>query len=479
MRIRRVSHRLLFGVVVFLVMSLFWGALHARAALAAPVHQELQPTATPQASDTATPEAQEASAPSDQSLLSIGNDTCLQCHGQPGLTLQLENGDSLDLYVPADEYDHSIHGKEGYACVQCHTKVGNYPHPSFSAKDSRDASLQLYEACKRCHLGQYEKAQDSVHAQMQAAGVREAAICTDCHTAHAVQRMTDPVTGLVAADMRTVIPQICANCHSAIYDKYKNSVHGAALIDEGNQDVPTCIDCHGVHNIENPTTAAFRLKSPEMCGKCHSNTQLMTKYGISTDVFNTYVADFHGTTVTLFEKESPDAPTNKAVCYDCHGIHDIQRVDDPQTGLQIKNNLLVRCRVCHPDATTNFPSAWLYHYVPSPENNAMVYYVNQFYKFFIPGVLGGMAILVVLDAGRLVYNRIKRASKTSSEEPGGSAPQSVVEEMPADSGDPAMPEDLLPAEGDPPLVDHGSTHNQETPPDDDGHPTSGEEASHG
>jgi hypothetical protein len=59
----------------------------------------------------------------------------------------------------------------------------------------------------------------------------------------------------------------------------------------------------------------------------------------------------------VFEKQSPDAEVNKAVCYDCHGIHDIQRVDDPVSGIQIKENLLVRCKVCHPDATTNFPSA--------------------------------------------------------------------------------------------------------------------------
>ncbi len=53
----------------------------------------------------------------------------------------------------------------------------------------------------------------------------------------------------------------------------------------------------------------------------------MDKYGISTQVLNTYVADFHGTTVTLFEKQSPDAQTNKPVCYDCHGVHDIAATD--------------------------------------------------------------------------------------------------------------------------------------------------------
>jgi hypothetical protein len=140
----------------------------------------------------------------------------------------------------------------------------------------------------------------------------------------------------------------------------------------------------------------------------------MDKYGISTQVLNTYVADFHGTTVTLFEKQSPDAQTNKPVCFDCHGVHDIARVDDPQKGLELKENILKRCQVCHPNATTNFSDAWLSHYIPSAEKYPLVYYVNLFYRIFIPGVLIPMAILVVLDVSsviRLKWRRRKQQPK--------------------------------------------------------------------
>jgi hypothetical protein len=37
-----------------------------------------------------------------------------------------------------------------------------------------------------------------------------------------------------------------------------------------------------------------------------------------------------------------------------------------------------------------------------------VYYVNLFYKFFIPGVLGGMAVLVALDFSRLSLNNYRK-----------------------------------------------------------------------
>ncbi len=370
----------------------------------------------------------------------VSNDVCLSCHGKPGLSMKLQNGDILDLYVNPTTYSASIHGENGYACVQCHTNLGNYPHPEFTAKDTRDVTLQLTKVCDRCHSGEYNLTMDSVHATAQAAGKREAAVCTDCHGSHNVRQWTDPQTHNLLPEARISIPTTCSRCHNAIYQKYRASVHGAALTDEANTDVPTCIDCHGVHNIGNPTTAAFRLKSPELCATCHTNPAIMDKYGISTNVLNTYVSDFHGTTVTLFEKQSPDAPTNKPVCYDCHGIHDISRVDDPQTGIQMQQNLLVRCKVCHPDATSNFPSAWMSHYIPSPQNYSLVYYVNLFYKIFIPLVLGGMAALVMMDVGHWAYVKTRRPkgrpAGAASESPAGTQPQNTPPSQQAALEDP-------------------------------------------
>jgi hypothetical protein len=93
----------------------------------------------------------------------------------------------------------------------------------------------------------------------------------------------------------------------------------------------------------------------------------------------------------LFRQTDPNLATNKPVCTDCHGVHEISRVDDPQTGLSLKENLLVRCQRCHPDATSDFPDAWLSHYVPSPEHYPIVFYVDLFYRIFIRGI-GGMLV---------------------------------------------------------------------------------------
>jgi len=363
----------------------------------------------------------------------VTNELCLACHNNPSLTKKLYDGSELSLYVKPEDHANSVHGAAGLMCVQCHTnfdqKHSENPvqFPGFQANDRRDVSLKLYSVCLQCHAEQYDKTIDSVHGRALQNGNINAAVCTDCHTAHTVRRLTDPATKQLLNDARVWIPETCAKCHSTVYAQYKESVHGAALTQEGNLDVPTCIDCHGVHNIPDPTTAGFRLKSPSLCGKCHADAKIMDKYGISTKVFDTYVADFHGTTVTLFQKESPDAPTNKPVCFDCHGVHDIARPDDPEKGLQLKQNILKKCQVCHPSATENFSAAWMSHYIPSQDKYPVVYFVNIFYQLLIPTVLGGMAILVVLDISSVARRKLRK----SKDQPKPPAAKPIVTETPA------------------------------------------------
>lgn len=329
------------------------------------------------------------------------NAYCLGCHSKQGMIKTLPSGETLYLTIDQGSFQHSVHNEENIACVDCHANISTFPHLELQAYTRRDVTLKLYTSCQNCHADQFNKTLDSVHQKVLASGNANAAVCTDCHNPHEQTRITDKQTGELLPEARFRIPQTCARCHSAIYDTYKNSVHGAALTTQGNLDVPTCIDCHGVHNIQNPTTARFRNDTPQLCAKCHTNAEIMDKYGISTQVLNTYVSDFHGTTVTLFEQVSPDTPTNKPVCTDCHGVHNISKVDDPAAGIAIKQNLLGKCQRCHPDVTTtNFTDAWMSHYVASPTHFPLVYYVNLFYKILIPAVIGGMLIFVVTDVIR-------------------------------------------------------------------------------
>ena len=125
---------------------------------------------------TPTPQSSTGDIAPTPTVIAVEDEVCISCHGKPGLSLPMADGQNLELFVSPDKYAESIHGEKGYACVQCHPTVGNYPHPQFSAKDRRDLALQLYETCRRCHESQYEKTQDSVHAHALADGPRHPAL---------------------------------------------------------------------------------------------------------------------------------------------------------------------------------------------------------------------------------------------------------------------------------------------------------------
>jgi predicted CXXCH cytochrome family protein len=316
------------------------------------------------------------------------NAYCLLCHAQPDRTWTLPSGDSSSLA-------RSVHGdsnkKGALACADCHVNH-RFPHPVNTSQTARQFTLERYATCRTCHEDEYTRSQDSVHGAALRSGRLEAAVCVDCHGSHDIQSPAKP---------RQRISLTCGKCHGAIFDQYRTSVHGTALLAEDNPDVPTCIDCHGVHNIQNPTSALFRVRSPDLCLMCHANADLMAKYNISTNVHDSYLTDFHGKTVALFEQQDPKVPTNKAVCYDCHGTHDIQRVTSAQP---IRENLLTTCQQCHPNATANFPAAWIGHYPATRADHPLLYTANSLYSLLTPAVVVLIGFSVVSD----VYSRVRR-----------------------------------------------------------------------
>ncbi|MCZ2127674.1 MAG: ammonia-forming cytochrome c nitrite reductase subunit c552 [Anaerolineales bacterium] len=345
-----------------------------------------------------------ASSPRPAAQEQKPNDFCLACHQEEGVSAEF-GGESLPATINPTRYGLSVHAQEGVACADCHANMSEYPHPKTDAASVRDFRLSFGETCKECHNEEYDAAHDSVHQAALTAGDPNAPLCADCHNPHEQPRIIGQNSGQLTIAARKDLPAACSQCHADQVAVYKNSVHGSALAD-GNRDVPSCTDCHGVHNIVGADNA-FHNNTPALCAECHSDKELMTRYGLSTSVLETYVADFHGTTAVLFEKQFPDQRVDTAVCTDCHGVHDISDPNNPQTGIAMQDNLLTKCQRCHPDATANFPAAWMGHYEPSPTHYPLVYYVNLFYKFFIPMVLGGMIFFVLTDVYRRLINRAK------------------------------------------------------------------------
>jgi hypothetical protein len=204
-----------------------------------------------------------------QSAKSVKSDTrCLRCHSK-NREKTLEDGDVLSLHVAKAEYANSVHGEIG--CTSCHEALANKKHPSRDPIASRrDHSLALNQSCRNCHAENFAQYEHSIHASLVAEGNQSAPVCTDCHSAHAVESMAvyQPVTGLP-----------CKNCHENIFDAYAQSVHGGArvkgnVIRDSHIQAPICSDCHQAHDI---TAVAASDYLQSTCLDCHEGATVAHK----------------------------------------------------------------------------------------------------------------------------------------------------------------------------------------------------------
>lgn len=339
-----------------------------------------------------------AAAGSPEGTLRQASETCLYCHYRESPEFSFASGQTLTAHVDALTYASSVHGPT-LGCADCHVPQSAYPHLPVKATTHRQYTLGYETVCGRCHFENYTRSLDSVHQETalasedpEIADGNGAPVCTDCHGTHDIGPPDQ---------QRALMASRCGNCHEEQYTDYRQSVHGAALTEQGNPDVPSCTSCHGVHNIVRAQSAEFRLTSVDVCGSCHGDKKLMNQYGISTNVFQSYLDDFHGKTFSFYKSEESQVWVGTAVCTDCHGIHDIRAVDDPDSPV-FRDNLRETCSRCHADATPNFPGAWLSHYQPSLERAPIVFAVQWFYRLLIPGMIGGLGLHIVLDIWRLV-----------------------------------------------------------------------------
>jgi len=316
---------------------------------------------------------------------------CLGCHTH-ALTMVMRNSENVLLKVDMKELDTSVHAK--LSCFDCHFGFSSTEHPKRNFKSVREFSIASADTCRRCHFDKYSKTLDSVHYSMLSHGNINAPVCTDCHGAHSV---------IHSKTKKIQVAHTCEKCHGEIYRTYASSVHGKALLNAQNTDVPVCVDCHSEHSIQDPRTMDYREKVPEMCGQCHANKSLMKKYGLYPGVVNSYLEDFHGVTLKLYRKQADTHSVTSrrpmATCVDCHGVHNITKAAGIGTTLA-KTRLVKQCQHCHSGATQNFPDAWLSHYEPSLTNAPLVFLIKLMYRIFIPFMLTGLGLQILFHVWR-------------------------------------------------------------------------------
>jgi predicted CXXCH cytochrome family protein len=320
---------------------------------------------------------------------------CLECH-KHNITMMTKNSETAVLKVDVKALDTSVHAK--LSCFDCHFGFSSTEHPKRYFKSVREFSIASADSCRRCHFDKYSKTLDSIHYSMLSQGKLNAPVCTDCHGTHSVAP--------VKAERKQTV-HACEKCHTNIYRIYALSVHGKALLQERNTDVPICSDCHSAHSIQDPRTMDYRDKVPEMCGKCHANKALMKKYGLYSGVVNSYLEDFHGVTLKLYRQQADTRSVTSrrpmATCVDCHGVHNITKATGIGTNL-VKTRLVKQCQQCHAGAREEFPDAWLSHYEPSLTNAPLVFLIKFMYKIFIPFMLIGLGLQILYHVWRyLMY----------------------------------------------------------------------------
>ncbi|HED16857.1 MAG TPA: cytochrome C, partial [Gammaproteobacteria bacterium] len=164
----------------------------------------------------------------------------------------------------------------------------------------------------------------SIHAQPREDGSgRINATCADCHGTHDIVQMKTADS----ESFRLNTPQICGRCHEKELKDYTQSVHGAAVKRHGKLEAAVCSDCHSAHQIASPEQDQVKLAITENCGSCHEEevkSYRSTYHGQVAQLGYAHTAkcaDCHAAHNTR-KKDNPDAqvyPDNLVkTCKECH-----------------------------------------------------------------------------------------------------------------------------------------------------------------
>lgn len=267
-------------LLLFLGIGLLVGGLALLSTTAFPaVAQDITPSPTPglsysealRATIAAGPRSPEITAeptePAQRAATS--DDYCLLCHRQSNQVWVLMSGETLNTTIDVSVLADSVHGESNPAgalgCADCHPNW-RYPHPSYSVRNLREFREERYAICQNCHEAIYARVQTATHGVPNRNNQVEPMICAECHGGHDTQPSDEP---------RSQVTQTCGRCHTDIFDDYLHDAH--ILTPTGENDILTCTDCHGFHDIGAPNTDTLRNRSPGLCVECHVDSYLVGK----------------------------------------------------------------------------------------------------------------------------------------------------------------------------------------------------------
>lgn len=306
----------------------------------------------------------------------IPNKKCNRCHDdEDEKVYELDDGREVFIYVDPEKLKKSVHGKQN--CVGCHANVT-------LKRGEHDEEMPIKVGCIECHKEKWKEDQakaipeherlgvvvkqidsylDSIHGSARMDDqTKTNASCHDCHDAHNI----GTIGSEQLAEHRLKNPEVCGKCHEKEKEAYLGSIHGKEVVENKNADAAVCSDCHTTHNIESPEADKMKLTITKNCGSCHEKS------------FKTYMSSYHGQVNRL-------GYTNTAKCYDCHGSHDLQKIDDPTSKVHL-NNRLETCQTCHEDAPEGFLGFHAHGNADDFERYPGIWLTTRFMNLLIIGV---------------------------------------------------------------------------------------------
>lgn len=294
----------------------------------------------------------------------------------------------------------SVHVKAtDHTCQSCHGDA----HGILPASDPKSGIYpsNLPRTCGTCHgdskltrqhgLSEvYSQYMDSIHGfALTKDGLLVAASCSSCHGSHKILSKRDPNSSTNHGN----IPATCGKCHAGPQRDYLAGIHGQGL-QTGNTRAPVCTSCHTAHQIADPRTVAWQMKTSATCGECHQ------------DKFRTYHDTFHAQVSALGYVET-------AHCWDCHGFHEILPATNAKSTIA-PANLQATCGRCHSGVTKSFVS-----YQPHADrHNRRAYPAlwasGIFMNLLLAGVLGFFALHMSLWFFRSMVDRRTPATRRNA-----------------------------------------------------------------
>jgi nitrate/TMAO reductase-like tetraheme cytochrome c subunit len=216
---------------------------------------------------------------------------CLVCHNSMAGKVEYQ-GKVIELNVDAEKFEKSVHGF--LSCTDCHMGFKESPHvppesavseelkpimEKISVKAKADPTAMV--ACYNCHQDIYNDVLGSVHGKnIVDKKSTDGAFCLDCHgTAHYITKSTEQSSPVYQFN----VVETCGSCHgnselaekyhieANVMKSYMESFHGKKHI-LGHKRAPTCVSCHGAHDIkskDDPASPVVGINKINTCGGCH------------------------------------------------------------------------------------------------------------------------------------------------------------------------------------------------------------------